>query len=70
MNDVHLGDLIVRMLISLVIVLGLILVAYAIIKRRRNGPPLRIGNKPTLRSMLSGVAKSSLIIVRLPWLAT
>ena len=57
MNDVHLGDLIVRMLISLVIVLGLILVAYAIVKRRRNGPPMRIGNKPTLRSVLGGVAK-------------
>jgi flagellar biogenesis protein FliO len=36
-NEVGLGELFVRMLISLAVVLGIVLVAYAIIKRRRGG---------------------------------
>ena len=35
MNDVGLGDLFVRMLISLAVVLGIVLGAYAVVKRRR-----------------------------------
>ena len=38
MNDVGLGELMVRMVVSLVVVLGLVLGAYAILRRRQGLP--------------------------------
>jgi hypothetical protein len=48
MNDVAFGALILRMLVSLAIVLGLILVAYVIVKRRRGGSSMSSTGKTSM----------------------
>lgn len=55
MNEVEFGDLIIRMLISLAVVLGLIFVAYIIVKRRRDGSPTGSTGKTTsiMRTLLA-----------------
>ncbi len=45
MNEVRIGDLVIRMLVSLAVVLGLILVAYIIVKRRRGGSSTGSSNR-------------------------
>lgn len=77
MTEVGLGELFVRMLISLAVVLGIVLVAYAIIKRRRGvgaalGAPrsliarsgrARTGGRNGLRVLgRTGVARTSSVV--------
>jgi len=63
MNDVGLGELLVRMIVSLVVVLGLVLAAYTILRRRQglpSGRDLRGGGERKLRrSGLFGPKSSS-----------
>jgi hypothetical protein len=69
MNDVAFGALIIRMLVSLAIVVGLILVAYVVVKRRRGGAPLSSTGKTrsAVGSFVAGrVAKASGTKARLP----
>jgi len=56
MMNVEFGDLVERMAISLVVVLGLMFVAYKIIKRRQSGPPVRAHR---VAGGLLGVARSA-----------
>jgi len=57
MINVKFGDLVQRMAISLVVVLGLMYVAYKIIKRRQSGPPVRARRLST--GGLLGIARSA-----------
>jgi flagellar biogenesis protein FliO len=57
MINVKFGDLVERMAISLVVVLGLMYVAYKVIKRRQTGPPVRARRLPT--GGLLGMARSA-----------
>ena len=57
MMNVKFGDLVERMAISLVVVLGLMYIAYKIIKRRQTGPPVRARRLPA--GGLLGMARSA-----------
>ena len=57
MINVKFGDLVERMAISLVVVLGLMYIAYKIIKRRQSGPPIRAQRMST--GGLLGIARSA-----------
>jgi flagellar biogenesis protein FliO len=62
MNNVAFGALIIRMLVSLAVVLGLILCAYLVAKRRRGGSSISSTGKSTsiVGSIVAGgVAKAS-----------
>jgi flagellar biogenesis protein FliO len=69
MNDVGLGELLVRMVVSLLVVLGLVLGAYAILRRRQGLPSGRelrggrdrgAGRTSLIRSRSGGSTKGGL----------
>jgi flagellar biogenesis protein FliO len=57
MTDVGLGELLLRMVVSLVVVLGLVLGAYAVIRRRQGLPSSR-----ELRGVTRGAAKRTSLV--------
>lgn len=61
MTDVNFGDLVERMAISLAVVLGLMYVAYRIVKRRQSSSfsPVRSSAGPHRSGPLKGIARSS-----------